>query len=509
MATDDAHGLVLRGDIDGRDKRGAFVLVGDVDRSTVPVDEHDACGPGGSHGDGEQLGGTRGSVFHGARWRDHVGLRYGGAAGRRGHLVRLGRAAPVIVFDRGRSRFGPDTPLGFRAEEQTRRYQRLRRVLRRRRRLRVGLVQFIFIAFGVVLALLMPEIDVGADVDSNRVSNLMFSLSGGVVAVIAVVFSLLFLVVPYANTNLTPRLTLFREDPVVWRSFAFFVAVFVYCATAGMALSNDEEISFLVPVIALLLVLVALGAIRTLQFRAYRSLQLGATLSDITAQGQRVIDVLYADVAVEADERQVELPPVEAEVRWPHGLGVLAQVDVPKLVRLAAAADALVELKVRVGGELRRGIVVVSIRRGAERIDHARLLKLLDVAGDRTFDQDPLFAFRLLVDIALRAVSAAINDPITAVQAIGGVHELLHTLVGRDLDIGLIGSTDGELRVVLNVPRWEDYLAVGVDELSPYVGHNPQAQQRLVAMVDALLIEAPPCRRASLEARQQALAGGG
>jgi uncharacterized membrane protein len=196
---------------------------------------------------------------------------------------------------------------------------------------------------------------------------------------------------------------------------------------------------------------------------------------------------------------------VEAEVRWPHGLGVLAQVDVPKLVRLAADADALVELDVPVGGELRRGAVVISIRRGTERLDHEGLLRLLDAGPDRTFDQDPLFAFRLLVDIALRALSSAINDPITAVQAIGGVHELLDSLVGRDLDIGRIGSADGELRVVLDVPSWEDYLAIGVDELSPYTLRSPQAQQRLVAMVDALLTEAPPSRRAALEIRQQAL----
>jgi hypothetical protein len=127
----------------------------------VAVDEHDAGRPSSSHSDGEQLGRARRSVSHGARWRDHVGLRYGGAAGRCGHLVRFGRAAPVIVFDRDRSRFGPDTPLGFRIDDRRRRYQRLRRALRRRRRLRVGLVQAISIAFGVALALLMPEIDVG------------------------------------------------------------------------------------------------------------------------------------------------------------------------------------------------------------------------------------------------------------------------------------------------------------------------------------------------------------
>jgi uncharacterized membrane protein len=412
----------------------------------------------------------------------------------------------VIVFDRDRSRFGERTPLGFRTVADTRRYQRLGRVLRRRHRLRNSLVQLIFVTIAIGLAALMPVIDAGPDIDNQRVSTLMFSLAGGIFAVLAVVFSLLFLVVPYANTTLTPRLTLFREDPVVWRSFAFFIAVFVFCSVSGIVLESDEVVSVIVPAIALFLVLVALGAIRTLQFRAYRSLQLGATLRDITIQGHRVLDILYADAPAQADRAAAELPPVETEVRWPHDLCFLTQVDIPKLVRTAAAVDGIVEVSVPVGGELRRDIVILTVRRGGERIDAAGLLRLLDTGPDRTFDQDPLFAFRLLVDIALRALSPAINDPITAVQAIGGVHDLLHSLVARDLDVGHISGDDSVVRVVLTVPSWEGYLEIGFDELLPYIAPFPQARQRLAAMVDALLAEAPQARRASLEARQRSLA---
>ncbi|HWC66683.1 MAG TPA: hypothetical protein VG478_01335 [Acidimicrobiales bacterium] len=62
------------------------------------------------------------------------------------------------------------------------------------------------------------------------------------------------------------------------------------------------------------------------------------------------------------------------------------------------------------------------------------------------------------------------------------------------------------LRVVLKAPSWEDYLAAGVDELVPYLAASPQPRRRLAEMVDTLLAEAPPIRRAFLEARQQAIA---
>ena len=108
-------------------------------------------------------------------------------------------------------------------------------------------------AVAVGLALLMPSIDAGSDIDNATVTTLPFSLAGGLIALIALVFSLLFLVVPYADTGLTPRLTLFRDDPVVWRSFAYFVALFVQTTVSGLALSNDSEVSVLVAIIAMLL----------------------------------------------------------------------------------------------------------------------------------------------------------------------------------------------------------------------------------------------------------------
>lgn len=179
-----------------------------------------------------------------------------------------------------RFRLNAQPLVGFGTTPPNRRYQRLQHALRRRRRLRNGLIQLLYMVPAVGLAFLMSAIDAGPDVDGGQVISLFFSLAGGLIAFIALVFSLLFLVVPYANTTLTPRLTLFRDDPVVWHSFAFFAALFVFLSTTGMVLNHDDEISFVVPVTALVLVLVSLGMVRALPPAARRQSIAALTSAD-------------------------------------------------------------------------------------------------------------------------------------------------------------------------------------------------------------------------------------
>ena len=72
----------------------------------------------------------------------------------------------------------------------------------------------------------------------------------GTVTFIGIVFSLLFLVVQFATTTYGPRLSLFRDDPIVWRAFAFYTALVVYSLTAALVIGRDEETSAAVPIVA-------------------------------------------------------------------------------------------------------------------------------------------------------------------------------------------------------------------------------------------------------------------
>src|SRR5262249_47311085 len=109
-------------------------------------------------------------------------------------------------------------------------------------------------------------------------------------------------------------------------------------------------------------------------------------------------------------------------------------------------------------------------------------------------EQDPRFAFRILVDIANKALSPAINDPTTAVLALDQIDNLLLCLGQRRLDEGLVRDGDGKLRVVYGTPDWPDYVTLAVSELRQYGEGSLQVTRRLRAMLEHLIAALPESR---------------
>jgi uncharacterized membrane protein len=122
---------------------------------------------------------------------------------------------------------------------------------------------------------------------------------------------------------------------------------------------------------------------------------------------------------------------------------------------------------------------------------------------ERTFHQDPLFAFRLLADIGLRALSPAVNDPATAMQVLDTMQSILSTLVTRDLDVADIVDGTGAVRVLLALPSWDDYLRTSLDDLIESGAGSPMVLLRARALLITLLSTAPPPRRPSIAWRLQ------
>ncbi len=122
---------------------------------------------------------------------------------------------------------------------------------------------------------------------------------------------------------------------------------------------------------------------------------------------------------------------------------------------------------------------------------------------ERTFGQDPLFAFRLLADIAMRALSPAVNDPATAVQVLDTTESLLQALVSRDLDVAQVTDNTGTVRVVLALPSWDDYLRTALDDLIESASQSPMVLLRAQALLTTLLNTAPPARQPPITRRLQ------
>jgi hypothetical protein len=171
----------------------------------------------------------------------------------------------------------------------------------------------------------------GRDGRYSRVIELLVAVGAAILPFIAIIYSLLFLVVQFSSTAFTPRLNLFRDSPIVWRAFSFFTSVIVFCFTTAFAIGKSSRTSVLVPIIAMVLVLVAIAVFRAVQASAFKSIQLASTLSEVARRGREVVDDVYPDQATECPAGSGR--PAAAEVRWPGRAATLQAIDVPALVR--------------------------------------------------------------------------------------------------------------------------------------------------------------------------------
>jgi uncharacterized membrane protein len=370
---------------------------------------------------------------------------------------------------------------------------------RPRRRLRAGLVQLLCALAGLGLGLLLPRIHTDVTVASTRVTEVLVAVGFGVLGLVTVIYSLLFGVVQWAFSSLSPRLNLFRDDPVLWRTFAFAVGVFVFSATAALVIGDQQKVSVIVPAAEVVAVLAALALIRSLQVKAFASIQLAPTLAALAGRGRRIIDDLYPRPCPPDRQPGAPLPPRGRTISWPHRQATLQQLDLGRLLR--AAGGAVIVLRAGIGDTLQQRAPVADLH-GGEVADSAVLAGLV-TGPERTFHQDPLFAFRLLADIALRALSPAVNDPATAVQVLDTTESLLQALVTRDLDVADVADNTGTVRVVLALPSWEDYLRTGLDDLIESASQSPMVLLRARAMLTALLDTAPPARQHPITRRLQ------
>jgi len=387
----------------------------------------------------------------------------------------------------------------------------LARVLRRKRKLRAGAAQLLGIVVALGLAFLVPQIPIGFEISASRVLDMLITVGAATAAFIGIVYSLLFLVLQFGSTTFTPRLNLFRDDPVVWRTFAFYTAVTVYALTAAIVISQDEKTSGTVPIVAFLAVFASIVLFRRLMTGAFNAIQLASALAQVGRRGREVIDGLYVHAAPQGDpdnnpDRSSAAPTGAdgslQEIRWSRPGAVVQVIDVPRVLRAAERAGVTVEFKVGSGELIAEGAVVAVVSGATDPELERDVVKALTVGDERTFEQDPEFALRVLADIALRALSPAVNDPTTAVQALDTMDGLLRALATRELSVGQIAGSDGTIRVRLVLPTWEDYVAGALDEIIALRDVSPNVSARIRRLLDELTALAPPSRRTALDARR-------
>jgi uncharacterized membrane protein len=350
----------------------------------------------------------------------------------------------------------------------------------------------------VALAIGLPVLDQRLG-DQHRVpittsaaQAIFGALAGGMITFTGIVFSAVFVAAQIQTSSYSPRLAArIRRDPVVIAGLAMPTATASYALFALAAIGHQtHRFGDFVPAITVLfglvLAAVTLGSFVALVQRAFDSTQIGGILRTLMRRAYAVIDDVHPRGAPAGD---AVAPPADGRPREIAHTGlpaVIAAIDRAALLRVADQTGGFVDVVPVVGEYLAPGRVVLRIS-GAREDPEPRLVRRVFVlARQRTVDQDPAFALRMLVDIAIRALSPAVNDPTTAVQVLDRIETLLVELAGRHPGPSIVVDDDGRARARVIAPNWSAYVELGLMEIRRYGAESPQVVRRLHALYDHL-----------------------
>lgn len=322
-------------------------------------------------------------------------------------------------------------------------------------------------------------------------------------------FGSLLVAIQVAGGQLTPRIiaTTLLRDNVVRYSVGLFVFTLVFAVMSLNRLERDR-IPELVAVTTSMLGIASMATFLFLIDYAARLLRPVSIVARVANEGFTVIQSVYPQAVNDAPDTPPSAAlPVKANriVLHDGSSAILLAIDLETLVEDARLCDGVIEVLSQVGDFVSKDEPLFALHGGASSIDDRKLHATVAFGSERTMEQDPIFAFRILVDIALKALSPAINDPTTAVLAIDQVHRLLRAVGKRRVHGDDLFDTSGRRRVVYRTPDWQDYVHLAFTEIRACGAGNVQIARRLRAMLENLFMVLPSHRHAALEDERRRL----
>lgn len=364
------------------------------------------------------------------------------------------------------------------------------------------------IALGVILAECAVAAD-GADwppsgwrYSATTASGVLSAIVGAMVALLGFVVTIGVLVIQQATGALSPRyMRLWYRDRLQKTVLATFTGTFAFAFSLLRSIESNSVPDLGVTLagaavsVSLVLLLVYLN-------RFTHNLRPVAIADLVGRMGESVFARGLTEVRRSAPHggESVASRGTVTLVRSPRG-GAIQAFNTAGLVAAAARYDCTLVVPYLIGDYVPPGGILVEVHGGTSAADPQLLTGLIALGAERTIDQDPAFAMRVLVDIAIRALSPAVNDPTTAVQVLNHIESFLSIVGSTTLPGRYVMADDrGRPRLVLQGRDWEDFLQLAVSEIRDYGATSVQVCRRLHALLDDLLDALPPPQRPAVQA---------
>jgi uncharacterized membrane protein len=344
--------------------------------------------------------------------------------------------------------------------------------------------------------------------DPGTAATFAGAIAAATLAFVAVVFATTLVAIQLAASQYSPRaVRIFIRSRVTRITLGLFLATFVFSlivlVSNRASVSSAKQFAPVVSVTALL----ALSLATVFGFVAYlhgvvRLMRVQYLLEAIATETRRAIHENFPPASAYVDVEPPKPDPAPLRLCYSGTAGVITATDLHGLAELCRRNECWLELAVGVGEYLAHGTPVALVHGGD--LHDRDVTGFFLIRGERTFVQDPAFGFRQLVDIAIRALSPAVNDPTTGVQAIDRISDLL-AITGNRLDpTGLRVDSRGTVRVKRKLRNFDSLLVLSLTEIIRYGADAPQVIRRLRAVLDELESTLPAERQDAI-ARQRGL----
>jgi uncharacterized membrane protein len=344
--------------------------------------------------------------------------------------------------------------------------------------------------------------------DPTTAATFAGAIAAATLAFVAVVFATTLVAIQLAASQYSPRaVRVFIRSRVTRVTLGLFLATFVFSLI--VLVSNRASVApakQFAPVVSVS-TLLALILATVFGFVAYlhgvvRLMRVQYLLETIATETRRAILENFPPASAYVEVEPPRADPSPHRICHTGTAGVITATDLHGLAELCRQKECWLELTVGVGEYLAHGTLIALVHGGD--LQDRDVTRFFLIRGERTFVQDPAFGFRQLVDTAIRALSPAVNDPTTGVQAIDRICDLL-AITGCRLDpTGLRVDSAGTVRVKRKLRDFDALLVLALTEVIRYGADAPQVVRRLRGAFDELESTLPKERHAAI-ARQRGL----
>lgn len=367
----------------------------------------------------------------------------------------------------------------------------------------------LMVASSIAFAILLIEADSeGSDqwlsqwplmfgVSAEGTRQMLSTLAGSMMTVMGITFSMTLLALVLASGQYTSRiLRNFMRSRVTQATLGVFASIFVYCLLVLRTIRSGVE-EFVPSLAVFFAVAMSLGGIGILIYFIHHiasSIQASNIIASITHETNAAIDRLLPkklerETDIDEDQNQV-LESLDERTWYPVPAaksGYIQSVDINTLLRLAGDNRTIVRMERGIGAFAVQNTALVSLALTYPPAQNtiAALNDAYSIGHHRTVEQDPAFGIRQIVDIALKALSPAVNDTSTAVMCVDYLTAIMARLTSRQFPPS--HRYEGEtLRVVAIVPNFEELLVDAFDQIRSSAEVNIAILMRMLGAIDTI-----------------------